>query len=104
MECAMKPETLQDLINREAESLFLSFHTKAPEWNGEQEWRFDLTLAEVENNLIDFDFATAVYLGEKIGDEWKHKLIDIAKEQKLDVYQRKLDEMKSNWIYEKISI
>lgn len=104
LEYAIRPETLQDLVNQETESLFISLHTKTPEWNGEQEWRFNIPLVKVESNLIDFDFASAIYLGENIEDEWKQKLIDIAKEQKLEVYQRKLDKMKSNWIYEKLSI
>ena len=32
---------------------------------------------------------------------WKEKLLEIAKEQGLLVYQRKLDSTKSKWIYEK---
>lgn len=95
-------ETLNDIVNQEFESLFVSLHTKAPEWIGEQEWRFSIPTIQEEKNLIDFDFAKSIYLGENIEDGWKNKLLEIAKEQNLKVYPRKLDKMKSNWIYEEI--
>lgn len=104
LEYMIRPETIQDLINQETEKLFVSLHTKKPEWNGEQEWRFCLPKDNITSNLIDFDFAKALYLGENIEQEWKDKLLEIAKEQNLIVYQRKLDRMKSNWIYEKIEL
>lgn len=103
-EYAIRPEIINDLVNQEAEALFVSLHTKAVEWNGEQEWRVSIPLDKVESNLIDFDFAKTLYLGEKIEDEWKMKLIEIAKEQSLKVYQRKLDKMKSSWVYEEIKL
>lgn len=99
---AIKPETLNDIINEESELLFVSLHTKTPEWMGEQEWRFNIPLESCKSNLIDFDFATSIYLGENITDYWKNQLIDIAREQHLKVYQRKLNKTKSNWIYEEI--
>ena len=46
-----------------------------------------------------FDFAECIYLGEHIEANWKNELIDIAKMQSLKVYQRKLDDTKSKWIY-----
>lgn len=104
LEYSIRPETLQDLINQETENLFVSLHTKSPEWSGEQEWRFNIPIVNSESNLTDFDFATVIYLGEGIEEEWKNRLIEIARKQKLKVYQRKLDKMKSNWIYEEIAI
>lgn len=104
LEYMIRPETMQDLINQETEKLYVSLHTKNPEWNGEQEWRFSLPIDKIDSNLIDFDFAKALYLGENIEEEWKNKLLEIAKEQKLLVFQRKLDRLKSNWIYEKVEI
>ena len=97
-------EMLQDLINQETEKLFISFLTKAPEWSGEQEWRFSINTNQSNSNLVEFDFAEAIYLGESISEYWKKRLIKIAKEQKLSVYQRKLDSLRSKWIYEKIEI
>lgn len=99
---SIKLETLNDLINEESELLFVSLHTKTLEWIGEQEWRFNIPLESGKSNLIDFDFATSIYLGENINDYWKNQLIDIAREQHLKVYQRKLNKTKSNWIYDEI--
>lgn len=102
LEYSIIPETLNDLVNQETESLYISLHTKSLEWNGEQEWRCNIPIDKVDSNLIDFDFAKTLYLGENIGADWKEKLIEIAKEQNLKVYQRKLNKMESNWIYEEI--
>ena len=57
---------------------------------------------KVSSNLIDFDFAETIYLGENISDYWKQRLIKIAKNLNLKIYQRKLDRFKSNWLYEEI--
>lgn len=104
LEYSIRPETFQDLINQETENLFASLHTKTPEWIGEQEWRFSIPIVNNESNLIDFDFVESIYLGEHIEEKWKNKLIDIAKEQKLKVFQRKLNKLKSDWLYEEIRI
>ena len=101
---AIAPESIQDLINQESQRLFISFLTKNIEWSGEQEWRFSIPVEQSESNLIDFDFAEVIYLGESISDYWKKRLLNIAKEQNLFVYQRKLDRLKSKWIYEKVEI
>ena len=102
LEYAVRPETLQDLVNQEAESLYISLNTKTLQWIGEEEWRFGIPKIQAESNAIPFDFAESIYLGENIEEEWKNKLIKIAYEQGLTVYQRKLDPTKSKWIYEKI--
>ena len=97
-------ERITDVINQEMENLYVSLNIKSPEWNGEQEWRFSVVKEQVSSNKIDFDFAEAIYLGETIETEWKIKLIEIAKEQHLEVYQRKLDKLGATWIYEKLVI
>ena len=101
LEYVVRPETLQDLINQEAESLYISLNTKTLQWIGEEEWRFGIPKIQAESNVVPFDFADSLYLGENIEEEWKEKLLEIAKEQGLLVYQRKLDSTKSKWIYEK---
>ena len=67
---------------------------------GEQEWRFSIPRQQAESNAVSFDFAESIYLGEKIEDEWKDKILEIARDQGLVVYQRDLDSTKSKWIYE----
>lgn len=101
LEYVVRPETLQDLINQEAESLYISLNTKTLQWIGEEEWRFGIPKIQAESNVVSFDFAESLYLGENIEEEWKEKLLEIAKEQGLLAYQRKLDSTKSKWIYEK---
>ncbi len=104
LEYAIRNKTLNDLINQESESLFVSFYTKNIEWIGEQEWRFSIPLINTDSNLIDFNFAKSIYLGENIEESWKKQLIEIAKEHNLKVFQRKLNKTKSNWDYEEINI
>ena len=104
LEYTIRQEGIEDLISQEAESLFISFNTKDKQWSGEEEWRFSLPAYQCESNKVNFDFAKNIYLGENIDDYWKNQLIDIAKEQKLKVYQRMLDSTKSKWIYKKITI
>lgn len=104
LEYAVRPETLQDLINQEAESLYISLNTKTSQWIGEEEWRFGISKFQAESNVVPFDFAESIYLGENIEDNWKDKLLEIAREQGLAVYKRKLDSTKSKWIYEKIKV
>lgn len=101
LEYVVCPETLQDLINQEAESLYISLNTKTLQWIGEEEWRFGIPKIQAVSNVVPFDFAESLYLGENIEEEWKEKLLEIAKEQGLLVYQRKLDSTNSKWIYEK---
>lgn len=69
LEYSISPEALQYLINQETENLFVSLDTKSHEWSGELEWRFCVPIVSDERNLTDF--ATAIYLGEGIEDEWK---------------------------------
>lgn len=104
LEYTIRQECIEDLINQEAESLFISFNTKDKQWIGEEEWRFSITAHQCESNKVDFDFAKSLYIGEKIEEYWKNQLIEIAKEQNLKVYQRMLDSTKSKWIYKLILI
>lgn len=104
LEFSVRPERLEDLINQESENLYVSLVTKSPEWSGEQEWRFSFPTEQSDINLVDFDFAEVVYLGENISAYWKKRILAIAKEQKLKVYQRKMDSLKSRWIYEELNL
>lgn len=104
LEYTVRPETLQDLINQEAESLYISLHTKTPQWIGEEEWRFSVPKIQTESNVVLFNFIESIYMGENIESVWKDKLLEIARKQGLSVYQRNLDSTKSKWIYEKVDI
>jgi len=95
----MRTETIDELPEQESAKFFVSLYTKTIEWVGEQEWRFAIPKQQAESNAVPFDFTKCIYLGEEIEDSWKCKLINIAKAQKLKVYQRKLDDSKSKWLY-----
>lgn len=101
---SVRPEMIQDLVNQESENLYVSFLTKDLEWSGEQEWRFSIPTEQSDSNLIDFDFAEAIYLGEKMTPYWRRRILKIAREQKLRVFQRKMDALKSRWIYEEMDL
>lgn len=98
----MRNETLDELGNQESAKLYASLYIKTPEWIGEQEWRFSIPKHQAESNAIPFDFYECIYLGENIEDGWKEKLMRIAKDQGLKVYQRGLDNTKSKWVYTEI--
>ncbi len=104
LEYVMRQETLGDLVNQESESLYVALHTKTLQWIGEEEWRFIIPIDQAKYNAIPFDFAKSIYLGENIEPEWKERLISIAKEQNLKIYQRQLNRTKSKWIYSEVSI
>jgi len=64
---------------------------KAEEWSYEKEWRLIIAggIMEEDQNW-QMPKAKAVYLGSRIKDEDKNKIIAIAKETKLEVFQMKL--------------
>jgi hypothetical protein len=100
----MRNETLDELGNQESAKLYASLYIKTPEWIGEQEWRFSIPKHQAESNAIPFDFYECIYLGENIEDGWKEKLMIIAKDHGLKVYQRGLDSTKSKWIYSEVEL
>ena len=100
----MDSRMTQSIVDELCQKTYISFLTKNEKWSAEQEWRFIVPIEQNESNLIDFDFAEVIYLGESISDYWKKRLLNIAKEHNLLVYQRKLDILKSKWIYEKVEI
>lgn len=95
----MRSETIDALPKQESGKLFVSLYTKTIEWMGEQEWRFSIPKMQEDSNVVPFDFAKCIYLGQNIEENWKRKLLDIAKTQNLKVYQRRLDNSKSKWLY-----
>lgn len=99
----------KNLAEKEAneleEKIFLSLFTKDNSYSMEKEWRYCILSNKMENEkkrTIDFDFASAIYLGQNISKENELRLIEIAKQQNLLIYKRKLDDTSSKWIYEEI--
>ena len=69
---------------------FLSAYTKDPTYSFQKEWRIGFT-KEMGGCKQSFPFASSIILGEKITDDNKNKLVDIAKRKGIKVYQRKLN-------------
>jgi hypothetical protein len=84
--------------------IILSLLTKEPKWESEEEWRIILNKGKYPNNLIDFNFVTAIILGADINDYNKRRLLKIAREQNLKVYQRRMNASHSDFIVEEINI
>lgn len=84
--------------------IILSLLTKETKWKSEEEWRIILNRSKYPNNLIDFNFATAIILGSEINSYNKRRLLKIAKEKNLKVYQRKMNATRSDFIVEEIAL
>ena len=80
---------------------FLSAYTKDKTYEFQKEWRitFDKRMG---GNLQQFPFAKSIILGERISEENKSRLIEIAKKKGLDVYQRNINKTGSKVIVTRI--
>lgn len=65
---------------------------KAKEWEYEKEWR--IVGSVKTSRFYNSPHPKAIYLGVSISDENKEKILEIAKEKKIPVYQMKLSEDK----------
>ncbi|MED4797332.1 DUF2971 domain-containing protein, partial [Priestia megaterium] len=86
--------------NRENHNVYSFIHStivKSIEWSYEKEWRL-ATIFTDRNHGFNMPFfqPEAIYLGAKISNDDKQKLLDIATLKNIDVYQMKLkdDEFK----------
>ena len=62
---------------------------KEKEYEGEEEWR--IAHPGTQGQLLDFDYAIALYIDENIDSKWSAELLNIAETKNLDVYIRKKD-------------
>lgn len=83
------------------EKWFLSSYTKDPSYLFQKEWRIVFT-GDMGGNKQNFPFVKSIILGEKISEEYKTKLIDLARRKGFDVYQRKLNISSSKIIITKL--
>lgn len=72
------------------ERWFLSSYTKDPSYSFQKEWRIVFT-EDMGGNKQAFPSVKSIILGEKISDDYKIKLIDLARRKGVDIYQRKLN-------------
>lgn len=80
---------------------FLSAYTKDKSYEFQKEWRISFD-SRMGGNLQQFPFAKSITLGERISDESKNKLIEIAKKKGVTVYQRTINKTGSRVVITKI--
>ena len=80
---------------------FLSAYTKDKTYEFQKEWRitFDKRMG---GNLQQFPFAKSIILGERMLEEHKERLIDIAKKKGISVYIRKVNKTGSKITVERL--
>lgn len=83
------------------QTLYLSSLTKDINWSFQKEWRIVLD-NEVGKNLQNFPFVKSIILGERMSEEYASQLIEIAKDKKIDIFQRQFNKSKSKIIIKKI--
>ena len=72
------------------EKWFLSSYTKDPSYAFQKEWRIVFT-QDMGGNSQSFPFVKSIILGEKISEDNKKKLVDLANRRGFEIYQRKLN-------------
>lgn len=77
------------LIEDWTRRLFSEIMRKEKEYEGEEEWR--IAHPGTQGQLLDFDYAIALYIDENIDSKWSAELLNIAETKNLDVYIRKKD-------------
>ncbi|SIQ57206.1 Protein of unknown function [Bacillus cereus] len=75
---------------------------KSTEWSYEKEWRLAFTLGNGEGFSRSLFRPESIYLGAKISNEDKEKLIEIAKKKRISVFQMKMKNNEFKLVSEKI--
>lgn len=70
------------------EKWFLSSYAKDPSYSFQKEWRIVFT-KDMGGNKQSFPFVKSIILGEKMTNEYRSQLIELAKRKGFEVYQRK---------------
>lgn len=73
-------------------------------WEYEKEWRiiFNNSNPKTNGGVICFPRIKSIYLGCKISKDDKEKIIKLAKEKKISIYQMKMEKNKFKLAYDKI--
>lgn len=94
---------IKEYINNEVIFLLKNLFTKDINYNNEKEWKVIQKKQDEKNGcLLDFNFAVEIYLGDKLSEEYKERLIRIAKKKNIKIYERKLNITKSKYLYDEI--
>lgn len=85
----------------EYQKWFLSTYTKDKSYSFQNEWRIVLP-SDLFNNLQDFPFIKSVTLGERMDKDYKDRIIAVAREKAIPIYQRHYNRTKSKIIIKAI--
>lgn len=87
-------------LNEEQQMLLnQNLFTKSYSWRWQNEWRFFLN--EVDNK-VDFPLISAIYIGNKMSEYNKKRILNISQKNKYKVYQQQINRIGSEYEYELI--
>lgn len=84
--------------------IIISIITKKEEYSFEKEWRLLVDKNNLKDNILPFEFVSAIYLGDEIKTDWKNELIELSKRKRIKLFQRKFNEYNNQYEYEKINV
>lgn len=94
-----KNKKKKELCNSKFADIKKQLLTKEISWHSQNEWR--ICIKNTDNKQL-FPFVSAIYIGRNTSDDLKEKLIKIAIEKSIDIYQQKIDNTHSEFIFEKL--
>ena len=70
----------------------------------EREWRLyvDNIKGDIQSNIFDFPFISAIYMGHDVGSEDEKRLKTIANNLKIKLYKQEIDEIENEYFFEQI--
>lgn len=85
-------------------SLYSILPYKHTDFACEKEWRLFIynIKGNVQNNIFDFPFISAIYMGYDIIYQDEQKLKTIAKNLKIKLYKQEIDEIENKYVFEQI--
>ena len=87
-------------LNKEQQILLnQNLFTKSYSWRWQNEWRFFLN--EVDNK-VDFPLISAIYIGDKMSEYNKKRILNISQKYKYKVYQQQINRIGSDYEYKLI--
>lgn len=93
---------IKDLFDDEMWKLVFSMFTKSIEYEKENEWRFIISNKECKDGkLVNFDYISAIYLGDKVDLLTEEKIIKFANDNSITIYKR-IAYDNTNYSYKKI--
>ena len=96
-------ERMWNAENYNKYSMIHSLIVKSLEWAYEKEWRLiSIPLGKDSGFNLPFFKPEAIYLGSRMNDEDKDKLIDVAKKKQIKVFQMKMKTNQFRLISERI--